>query len=89
MPFHPRLVENQNRGCPLRSKALECGGIIFDVESGRNEIVGDEFCHVRFWVYLGFQPSTPASHGRGSEIKEQRLMLGFGLDQRFIRIFDP
>ena len=84
-------VENQDGGSPLQLKTLGRGGCtwIFDVNSERDEIAGDQFADLGIRINLGFQPSTTPSHRRCCVVEEQRLLLTFRFGESFLRIFQP
>jgi len=63
--------------------------MFFDMSFERNETSINEVGDSLIRVGLSFQLSTGASSGRGGKINQQRLLLGFGLGERRVHVFDP
>ena len=71
------------------TKTLEGRFVLQDVKPRVNEVVLDEVGDAFVGVDLGFQPSTPRSHGGRGEIEKDRLVLGFGLRESRVCIVKP
>jgi hypothetical protein len=73
----------------LHSESVKDRGLLLDVDSHRNEILGDEAYDAFIGIYLGIQPSATTSHRRRAEINQHGFTFGFGICQRGINIFAP
>jgi hypothetical protein len=78
MPLLSVFVENQDRRRPQDVKAMEAGGILFDVNFNGSKGLVDPGGELRVGVRLGFQPSACASTRGGAEIDENRPVLCLG-----------
>ena len=63
--------------------------MFLDVSFEWDEVLVDEVRNLLIRVGLSFQLSAGASSGRGGKINQQRLLLGFGLSERRVHVFDP
>ena len=82
-------IEYDYSRCPRGVKTMEISRVFFDMCFERDEVVVDKRSSLFIAVRLGFQPNASASSGRGTEVDEQRLLIGLGLRERRVGICQP
>lgn len=87
--FFAFWIEYDYSRCPRGVKTMEISRVFFDVCFERDEVVVDKRSSLFIAVRLGFQPNASTSSGRGTEVDEQRLLVGFGLLERSVGVCQP
>lgn len=83
------FVEDHDSRSPKDIKAVKLCRLLFDIDSGGNELLVDEGRQLSFAIGFGFQPNTCASSGRCAEIKQYWPMFRLRPGEGCINSLDP